>query len=344
MEGFILSPEEIQELKAAHKAAKSSKDVKSAYKINSVILLGTDWSLEEVSEALLLDKNTLSSYVQKYKKCGLSTLLKSFHQGSLRKMTEEQMSILLNELDHNVHLTTKSICAYVKSQFNIIYSIGGMTDLLHKEGYVYKKPKLVPANPDINAQEEFLRYYNNFMETKPESDAVFFVDAVHPVHNSMPAYGWFKKGTEKKLKSNSGRSRLNIHGAMNAETYETTILATENSIDSDTTIDLLKTLEKSHPLANTIFVILDNARYHYSKAVQAYLKNSKVKLIFQPPYSPELNLIERLWRLFKKSVLYNKFYEKFDDFKKACMSFFKNQDKRYDDIVSIMGDGLAALV
>jgi len=64
MKGFKLSPEEIQELCAAHKAAKSKKDVKAAYKINAIILLGEGWTASQVSEALLLDEDTLGNYTR----------------------------------------------------------------------------------------------------------------------------------------------------------------------------------------------------------------------------------------------------------------------------------------
>ena len=95
-----------------------------------------------------------------------------------------------------------------------------MTNLLKRLGYTYKKPVLKPSKPDIDAQEEFIGQFTAFMQNKAENEAVFFMDAVHPAHNSMAAYGWMKKGTKTELKSNSGRQRLNIHGAMNAETYE----------------------------------------------------------------------------------------------------------------------------
>jgi transposase len=344
MKGFDLTPSEIQALRAAHRSAKSKKNVTAAYKINSIILLGTGWSLQEVSEALLLDEDTLSSYVKKYKADGFSGLLEVVYKGGFKKLSSSQIELLCAELDSNVYLNAKAICLYVKNQFNVDYTIGGMTDLLHHLDYVYKKPKLDPANPDPNAQDLFLEQYIEFMENKPKDSAVLFVDAIHPVHNVTPAYGWIKKGVAQELKSNPGRNHLNIHGAMNAETFETTIIGTEDSINAETTVQLFQYLEKIYCFASVIYVILDNAGYHYSKAVQEYIKTSKIKLIFQPPYSPELNLIERLWKVFKKNVLYNKFYENYEDFKSACFGFFKNQVQHVKEIESIMGDGLEALV
>lgn len=340
MKGFQLNQETIQELRVAHRACI---DKKHAYKINVVILLGSGWTLEETSEALLLDTETLRNYINNYHSGGIDQLLSTNYKGSQPKLTDEQIEKLCIELDTNIHLSTKSILDYIKDEFKVEYTISGLTDLLHRLDYVYKKPKLVPPNPDIEAQELFLKYYNEFMQNKPTNEAVFFVDAVHPVHNTMASYGWIKKGREKELNSNTGRSRLNIHGAMNAETLETVVLAGEDNVNADSTIQLFEYLETLYPLAVVVYVILDNARYHFSETVQEWLETSKIKLVFLPAYSPELNLIERLWRIFKKHVLYNKYYETFTEFKEACMNFFKKQGAHYEEVESIMGAGLEAL-
>lgn len=343
MKNFILSSEEIQELHAARLAAKRNKDTTAAYKIHAIILLGTGMLRNEVSEVLFITIDTLSVYIQKFTSGGVKELCETHYQGRSCKLSDQQLEVLIQELDSNVHLTTKSVCSFVKSTWNIFYTSSGMTDLLHTQGYTYKKPKLVPAYSDSELQEEFLACFSSFMKTKKDNEAVFFVDAVHAIHNSMPSYGWIKKGKTQELKSNTGRSRLNIHGAMNAETYETSVIASEGSINTDSTIELFKYLEEIYPLAIVLYVILDNARYHFSEEVLEYIKTSRVKLIFLPPYSPELNLIERLWRVFKKNVLYNKFYPTFDEFKRGCMDFFINQNRNQEEIKSIMGDGLTAL-
>lgn len=344
MKNFILSQDEIQELRYAHKSALKNRDGRLAYKINAVILLGSGWTFEEVAEALLFDNETLRSYVNHYVTGGIPALIKNNYKGSNPKLSEDQIQKLCGELDEKIYPNTQTIAHYIKIQFGIDYSISGLTDLLKRLNYVYKKPKLVPGNADADMQEFFINEFMKFMENKRKTDAVFFVDAIHPTHNTMGAYGWMKKGKDTELQSNTGRSRLNIHGAMNAQTYETTIICSEDNINTESTISLFKYLITLYPLATTIYVILDNARYHFSDEVQEWVKKSKIKLVFLPPYSPELNLIERLWRVFKKNIMYNKYYRTFNEFKNACMGFFTNQRKYQDEISSIMGEGLSALV
>lgn len=335
MKGFKLSKEELAALRQAH---RSEHYKRSAYKINVVVLLGSGWTLQEVKDALLLDEETLRSYVQKYQEGGLPELLKVEYKGSEPQLSVSEIEKLCHSLNTNIFLTTQSVINYVKNQFNITYSQSGMRDLLHRLGYEYKKPKLVPGNPDHDDQEIFAEQYDEFMLNKPKNVEVVFVDAVHPQHNTMAAYGWLKRGEKREIQTNSGRERLNLHGAMNAETLEVTVIESE-TVDADSTIQLLEVLEKKYPLAATIFVILDNAKYHYSKKVLEFLEKSKIQLVFLPSYSPNLNLIERLWKFFKKKVLYNAYYEKLDDFRQACINFFQNINSYWDELNSIMSGG-----
>lgn len=343
MLNFELPTEEIQILHVALREAKSKKDVKSSYRINALILLGTGLTCEEVSNVLFININTLLNYVKKYKNGGLQELCGNNYSGRQSLLAAEQEEELKNEMYKKIYLTTNSVKEYILLNFYIEYSISGVTRLLKRLGFVYKKPKLVPATANEEAQEEFLKFYTDFMKGKDGNSKVFFVDAVHPQHNTMAAYGWMRKGVATELQSNTGRSRLNIHGAMDAETYETTVLYSEETVDGNSTIDLMKSLESLYPYAAIIYMIIDNAKYHYSKIVRAYEEVSRIKLVYLPAYSPELNLIERLWKVFKKNVLYNKFYEQYGDFRQSCIDFFVNQSEYMTEIKSVMGDGLEPL-
>ncbi len=344
MKGYELPTEEIEGLKAAHKTSKQVSAY-TAYRIHVIILLGMGMTPTEVSEIILLNEDTVRTYFDKYISGGLVKLLETSYQGSNKKLTETQIKQLQEELDKHVHLTTKSVCRFVQLEFDVEYSERGMASLLNNIGYVYKKPDLKPGEPDEQLQEHFLEQYVAFLKNKKDNDLIFFMDAVHPVHNAQAAYGWFRKGERREIKTNTGRERYNIHGAMNADTYEVTAVFSEDNIDATSTIDLLRTLEKSHPNANNIYVLLDNAKYHFSGIVQEYIKKtSKIKLVPIPAYSPEFNLIERFWKLFKKKVVYNTHYQTFKEFKSACLNFFKMQHLYEDEVFSIMGDGLLGLV
>ncbi|MGD9153796.1 MAG: IS630 family transposase [Gammaproteobacteria bacterium] len=336
MEKFHLSEKELMELHESFSRAKK-KSAKHAYKINVIILLATGWTIETISAALLISDETIRKYKKAYQKGGIKKLLNTNYAGSDCKLTAHQMNLFCKELDSNIYLTTNQVIEYVEKYFGVTYSVSGMNQLLHRLNYTYKKPKLVPGKSDIEKQTEFVELYEEFMENKPKNEAVYFMDGVHPEHNTLAAYGWIRKGEERKLLSNSGRQRVNLHGAINIETLEVDLIEGKK-VNGESTVELLKLIEKSCPNAVKIHVILDNAKYHYSKFVKKYVTSSRINLVFLPTYSPNLNLIERLWKLFKKKTLYNRYYEKFKDVKDACMNFFINISEYDNEIRSLMSE------
>ncbi len=117
-----------------------------------------------------------------------------------------------------------------------------MADLLHRSGYAYKKPKIVPGKANVKTQEEFVEFYKKLKQTKETNDPIYHIDGVHPQHNSVAAYGWIKKGEVKELKSNTGRQRLNINGAIDIEELSP-VVSYSKSIDAQSTISLLRKID-----------------------------------------------------------------------------------------------------
>jgi transposase len=319
MQNFELTNEQVRVLRTVH---RSTRDKRYAYRINAIILLGTGWTLEQTADALLLDQATLSNYVKTYKAEGVDALLKMDYCGSSPKLTDGQISRLDEHLTKSTYLRVDDIVRYIQDRFDISYTVNGLTALLHRMDYVYKKPKVTPGKlPDRQAQEAFVEQYRQIKRTKGNNDPVYFMDGIHPQHNSIAAYGWIKRGTTKSIPSNTGRQRININGAINIDALEA-VTEFGDSVNAQSTIALLRKIEQRHPRAGKIYVFCDNARYYRSRLVRGYLEGSKVEIVFLPAYSPNLNLIERLWKYFRKQILYNRYYEKFCQFMNACREFF----------------------
>ena len=138
------------------------------------------------------------------------------------------------------------------------------------------------------------------------------------------------------LKTNNGRKRTNINGALNLQTKELLYVEDER-INSQTMIALL-VLILDKQKQGKIYIVLDNARYYHSQIVKDFLKeNPRIILKFIPPYSPNLNIIERLWKILKKKVVYNKFYLKFDQFRENVIDFLENEiwkEKEFENILT----------
>ena len=161
------------------------------------------------------------------------------------------------------------------------------------------------------------------------------MDGTHPLHNSQLGYGWIGKGKEKFIKANTGRERVNINGAYNVEEHKA-IVREDESINAQSTVALMDQIKEQQGEGN-IYLIADNARYYRSKLVSEYLQhNERIKIIFLPPYSPNLNLIERLWKWMKKKVTYNMYYEKFSAFREKTMEVLTNIGQYRKELENLM--------
>ena len=150
-------------------------------------------------------------------------------------------------------------------------------------------------------------------EAKAKRRTVFFVDAAHFVQGSFLCCVWCL--VRMFVRGSSGRRRYNVLGAWNGVTRELIRVTNDTRVSSDTMIELLGVIAAQAKGPTTL--VLDNARYQRCEAVKAEAKRLGVELLFLPPYSPNLNLIERLWKFTKKRALRGKHYPDFATFRGA---------------------------
>jgi transposase len=321
MRNFNLTPEELQSLRAVHRL---TRDKWAADRMKALIALASGWTLEEISEILLLDTETLRNYIKLYQKGGVEELTRRHYKGSVGKLSEIEREELKAHLSEVTYLSVASIRLHIEKTYQVKYTVSGLTDMLHQSGFVYKKPDIAPGRVDVTRQLEFLQKYE---EMRRSGHPIYSMDGCHPQHNSMPQYGWILKGHTKTLPSNTGRKRINIQGAVNLDTHDL-ISTVHETLDRDSTIELLKKIEKENKTASRIYTIVDNAGYYHAKEVMEYLENSKIELVFLPPYAPHLSLVERVWRYLKKQVLYNRYYPTFQEFKEEILNFLNRSHRR----------------
>lgn len=174
--------------------------------------------------------------------------------------------------------------------------------------------------PPKKTMDEHIAIQAEFLETKlkPALQAaragqghVFFVDAAHFVMGAFLCCVWCM--ARLFIRGGSGRKRYSVLGAWNAVTQELIGITTDATVSAETMCALLRKIA-ALGLQGPITLVLDNARYQHCALVKELAKSLNIHLEFLPSYSPNLNLIERLWKFIKKQVLYGKHYGTFSEF------------------------------
>ena len=135
---------------------------------------------------------------------------------------------------------------------------------------------------------------------------------------------WSLKGHQPEISSHGGQKRQHLIGAVDPFNGQVHIAMSER-LKADQFIHFLEGLIRFYHDKEKIIIVLDNARAHHAKAVEEFLNTSgkKIELMFLPPYSPDLNTIERVWRRLRKRVTHNTFFETFEKFIQAIVKYFR---------------------
>ena len=165
-------------------------------------------------------------------------------------------------------------------------------------------------------------------EAKKGQRTVLFVDAAHFVMGAFLGMVWCF--VRLLLPSASGRQRYNVLGAYDPITHQAITVTNDTYINQSVFCTFLDKIANTYAgTAYPITLVLDNARYQKCQSVADKAAELGIELLYLPPYSPNLNLIERLWRFVKKQVLYSKHYNKFNEFKNSIDSCLDNLSTKY---------------
>ena len=311
----FLTDSEREQLKLQH---RRERDGRVRDRIKAVLLYDEGWAPKDIARVLLISDEAVRNHIDEYK---ASKKLKPESGGSTEKLSADQSQKLEVHLQMHTYLYVKDIVAYVEVTFGVFYTARGMRNWLQRHCFSYKKPAVVPGKANKEQQREWVAKYETLRQALPGDETICFIDGVHPTHNVQPAYGWIKKGVRKEIPANTGRERLNLSGIIDVISHNI-VIQEDQTLNAESTIRFFKKIEEAYPDKNKVHIFCDNAGYYRNKAVTEYLQTSKIKLHFLPPYSPNLNPIERLWKWMKERVIYNTYYEHFEDFKVAIFGFF----------------------
>ena len=201
MKRLKLSEAEKEALERRHSNCTNRK---AGDRIKAVLLRSEGWSVPMISQALRLHETTITRHINDYR----AGKLELSSGGSDSHLDANQTQALIKHLESQLYHHTHEIIAYVKETWGVTYSVPGMNQWLHRNGFSYKKPKGHPYKSDKASQEKFIANYSEVKSSLKEEDSLFFIDSVHPTQETKISYGWIKKGATKKVGTTASRTRI----------------------------------------------------------------------------------------------------------------------------------------
>lgn len=296
----------------------STREGKKRDRIKALLLRSEGWKVPEIAQALRIHETSVTRHINDYRSGKLSPA----SGGSDSKLNESQTAELVSHLTSHTYHHTHEIIIYIKATYGIDYTVPGLNKWLHRHGFSYKKPKGRPHKANKLEQDAFIESYESLKKNLAEDESIVFMDSAHPSQNTKLSYGWIRKGQDAFIGTSASRTRVNLIGAITLNALSDTITADYDTINSEAIVDFFKRLREAKPTLSTLHIILDQAGYHRSDTVKKAAKKYNLKLHYLPPYSPNLNPIERLWKVMNEHARNNRFFKSSKDFKDAIKQFF----------------------
>jgi transposase len=327
------------ERKVLEKQIRQTKERKRADRLRVILYKAEGHSNKFIARLLQIGRNQVSRLLKRYREGGLAALLQADnYQGSKAKLTSAQQQVLKMELKTKIYATAFQVIAWVEEQWGLVYELSGMHKLLKRLGFSYKKNRLVPSKADPELQRLFVRWFEWFCGQLGPDDRLYFGDAVHFKHNAEAGYAWSVVGDPHRIPANTGRQRYNVFGAYCLQTHEHVFMLTEDNINKEKLAEFLPLLRANHPGQGKIYLMLDNASYNRARHVKDEARKQNIALDYLPPYSPNLNPIERLWKFVRKKFFKDKYRDTFDKFCQQLDDFFANLDQYHHELTSLLTD------
>jgi transposase len=288
-----------------------------------------------IAKVLNLHANTITNHLKQYQLDGLAGTLED---RLYRPSSSLEPFIQCLKCDFKISPVTdaKQAVSRIEKRTGIRLSESQVRRFMKSIGMKLRKACSIPGKVDPQLQLEF--YTSELLprleQARKAERKVFFVDAAHFVMGAFLGMIWCF--TRVFVKTSPGRQRYNVLGAIDSQNQELISIRTTENINSSSVVELLNKIRAKYP-ESEITLVMDNARYQRCHFVQDNAKEQGIELLFLPPYSPNLNLIERLWKLTKRRCLTNRHYK---DFKGFCTAI----DTCLDDLSGPLKDELTSLM
>jgi transposase len=314
-------------------------DKRISNRLSAILWIADGRTQQEAADLLGVTARQVRKWLRLFRTQGLDALCTLGFQGDPGKLRPAQVKRLKEEIATGRFLTAQQICDWVQEAFRVTYSSRGMRNLLHRIGVSHHKATGFFWKADPDKQDEFLKTHERQkQEAAGQKTRRYFVDACHPVWGvELLYYCWLLVGQRFLVGVGGGRKRLNILGAYCPDDHEyLDIRLTKDNINGQQFVNLLRLLRANHPEMTKFILYLDNARYYHCEVVKEWLaRHPEFHLEFLPSYSPNLNLIERLWKFLRKKA-FTRWHSSFEAMQEAVSEVLDHLEEYREELDTLM--------
>ena len=298
-------------------------------RMETVYLKALGLTHQDIGRIMRISQTTLREYLQLYQSGGIAAL-KELNFNQPKSDLADHQDQLRQEFDKKPPASLMEAAARIEDLTGLRRSQPQVGAFLARLGLKRRKVGQIPGKADPEKQQAFLEeeLKPRLAQAKAKQQHVFFTDAAHFV--LQPFLGFLWCFVRLFIKAPAGRQRFNVLGALHATSLQLVTVTNCDYINSHSVVALLRQLATTFTNL-PITLVLDNARYQRCRFVQSMAAELGIELLFLPPYSPNLNLIERLWKFVKKQCLYSQYYEQFADFKQAIQDCLAEVTGKFKD-------------
>ena len=322
---------------------RHAQDRRIYQRLSAVLWSDAGRSREEIAELVGVSTRQVGQWFRIFRNKGLAELCTLHYRGDPGRLRPAQIEQLKQQIAQGMFHNAEQVRIWVQDTFGVAYSSTGIKELLHRIGASYHKVSGFFWKADVEEQKRWVRKHRRHKRAAGPETRRYFVDACHPVWGMGLLYScWLLVGQRLYVGVGNGRKRLNILGAYCPDDHDYVDLRlTKENITGEQFVKLLEALRAKHPDAEKFILYLDNARYYSKPCVKQWLANHReFRLVPLPAYSPNLNLIERLWKFLRKKAL-NRWHQTFEAMQAAVAAVLDHLGEYRDELATLMTERFA---
>jgi transposase len=332
---YLFPQEEIRQLQEYRNL---QRDGRLKLRFVALLMLAEEVAIETVATVVGKCVKTIETWGEQYLTKGIDCLNSFNYQPKQVYLKPAQIEQLVAWVKETKPAKVKQSRAYITEQFRVTYTVEAVRQLLHRQGLRLLRPKVQPGKPPSEVeQREFVTNYEQMKAECRPGTVFLYLDAMHLVHQNEPGLCWGDPKDPPVIKTNSGRKRLNILGGYNPADFSLLHVTGEASCNADRVVEFLDLVARQHADAPEVIMFSDNAKYFYAASVREWIEaHPTMWLCPLPPYAPNLNLIERLWKCVKEHLVRNTYYEKYKTFRAHVFRFLNHLEDHVEELKTLM--------